>query len=147
MYPIHAFRTPLPLFLLLLKMLLVVLMKRLFFISCFTVSVTPSINTHKSFADLMILIISLISSLEISYQEPKVSNDWIILDTWALLNLIYVNILLSKAFLILTVCLVVRNNSSEISSSFKVFLIYSLYCSCLIFLLGILVFLIVHLLV
>ena len=37
-----------------------------FFISCFTVSVTPSINTPKSSSDFMILIISFISSFEIN---------------------------------------------------------------------------------
>ena len=35
-----------------------------FFISCFTVSVTPSINTPESSNDFMVLIISLISSFE-----------------------------------------------------------------------------------
>ena len=37
-----------------------------FFISCFTVSITPSINTRESSNDFMILIISFISSFEIS---------------------------------------------------------------------------------
>ena len=36
------------------------------FISCFTVSVTPSINTPESSSDLMILIISFISSFEMN---------------------------------------------------------------------------------
>ena len=37
-----------------------------FFISCFTVSVTPSINTPESSNDFMIFIIPFISSFEIS---------------------------------------------------------------------------------
>ena len=38
----------------------------LFFISCFTVSVIPSNNTFESSRDLMILIISFISSFEMN---------------------------------------------------------------------------------
>ena len=41
-----------------------------FFISCFTVSVTPSINTPESSNDFTILIISLISSFEINKVNP-----------------------------------------------------------------------------
>ena len=37
-----------------------------FFILCFTVSVTPSINTPESFNDFMTLIISFISSFDIN---------------------------------------------------------------------------------
>ena len=41
-----------------------------FFISCFTVSVIPSINTPESFHDFMILIIAFISSYEINKVNP-----------------------------------------------------------------------------
>ena len=41
-----------------------------FFISCFTVSVTPSINTSKSSNDFIILIISFISLFEINKVNP-----------------------------------------------------------------------------
>ena len=41
-----------------------------FFVSCFTVSVTPSINTPESSNDFMVLIISFISSLEINKVNP-----------------------------------------------------------------------------
>ena len=41
-----------------------------FFISCFTVSVTPSIDTPKSSNNLIILIISFISSIEINKLNP-----------------------------------------------------------------------------
>ena len=41
-----------------------------FFISCFTASVTPSINTPKSFSDFMILIISFIFSFEVNKVNP-----------------------------------------------------------------------------
>ena len=41
-----------------------------FFISCFTVSVNPSINTSKSSNDFMILIISFISSFKINKVNP-----------------------------------------------------------------------------
>ena len=41
-----------------------------FFISCFTVLVTPSINTPESPNDFMILIISFISSFEINKVNP-----------------------------------------------------------------------------
>ena len=43
-------------------------------------------------------------------QKPKDPPGWIIFYIWALLNFISVDILLAKAFLILVVCLVVRNN-------------------------------------
>ena len=42
----------------------------LFFISCFTVSVTQSINTPESSNDFIILIISFISSFEINKINP-----------------------------------------------------------------------------
>ena len=54
-------------------------------------------------------------------QEPKDSPDWIIFDIWALLSFISVDIL-AKAFLILVVCLVVRNNLCVNSWSSKFFL-------------------------
>ena len=41
-----------------------------FFISCFTVSIYPSINTPESSNYFMILIISFISSLEIDKVNP-----------------------------------------------------------------------------
>ena len=41
-----------------------------FFVSCFTVSVTPSIFTHESSKDFMILMISFISSFEIIKLNP-----------------------------------------------------------------------------
>ena len=41
-----------------------------FFISCFTVLVTPSINTPKPLNDFMILIISFISSFEMNKANP-----------------------------------------------------------------------------
>ena len=41
-----------------------------FFISCFTVSVTPSINTPEVSTDFMIAIISFISSFEINKINP-----------------------------------------------------------------------------
>ena len=44
------------------------------------------------------------------------------LDIWALLTFISVDILSAKAFLILVVCLVRRNNSCDNSSSSKFFL-------------------------
>ena len=66
------------LYLLLLKKLLAILMRPLkvltklheiglfFFISCFTVSVTPSINRHEFSNDFMNLIISFMSSFKIN---------------------------------------------------------------------------------
>ena len=42
----------------------------MFFISCFIVSVTPSINKPKSSNDFTILIISLISSFKINKVNP-----------------------------------------------------------------------------
>ena len=50
-------------------------------------------------------------------QEPKGPPDWIILDIWALLSFISLDVLLEKAFLILVVCLFVRNNPCSSSSS------------------------------
>ena len=41
-----------------------------FFISCFTVSVTPTINAPKTSNDFMILLISFISSFEIKKVNP-----------------------------------------------------------------------------
>ena len=41
-----------------------------FFISCFTVSATPSINTLESFNDFMILIILFTSSFEANKVNP-----------------------------------------------------------------------------
>ena len=41
-----------------------------FFISCFTASVTPSINTHEPSNDFTILILSFISSFEINHISP-----------------------------------------------------------------------------
>ena len=41
-----------------------------FFISCFTVSVTPSINTHESSNDFIVSIILFISSFEINKVNP-----------------------------------------------------------------------------
>ena len=55
-------------------------------------------------------------------QEPKDLPDWIILDIWALLSFISVDIFLAKAFLILVICFGVRNNSCDNSSSLKFFL-------------------------
>ena len=42
-----------------------------FFISCFTVSVTPSINTLESSSDFMILIISSIQLFEMNRMNPS----------------------------------------------------------------------------
>ena len=47
---------------------------------------------------------------KLTNQEPKVPPDWTILDIFALLSFMSVYILLLKRFLILVVCLVVRNN-------------------------------------
>ena len=55
-------------------------------------------------------------------QEPKDPPDGIILDISALLGFISVDILLAKTFLVLVVCLVVRNNSCDNSSSSRFFL-------------------------
>ena len=41
-----------------------------FFISCFTVSVTPSINTSEPSNDFMILISSFVSSFEVNKVNP-----------------------------------------------------------------------------
>ena len=43
-------------------------------------------------------------------QEPKDAPGWINLDIWVLVSFVSVEILLGKAFVILVVCLVVRNN-------------------------------------
>ena len=43
-------------------------------------------------------------------QKPKDPPDWIIFDIWTLLSFISVDVLLAKAFYILVVRLVVRNN-------------------------------------
>ena len=147
-----------------------------FFISSFTVSVTPWINTLGSSNDFIIFIISFIPSFEINKvnpfsaltapfpliflsnsfialevklltnqgklslakgiavlasafllklpnQEPKDPTYWIIVDIWALIRFIYVDILLAKAFLNFVVYLVVRNNSYGNSSSWKFFLV------------------------
>ena len=58
-------------------------------------------------------------------QETKDLPDLIISDIWALLSLIPIEILIGKTFLILAVCLVVRNNSCENSSYSYVFRIYT----------------------
>ena len=52
-------------------------------------------------------------------QKPKDLPDWIILDIWALLSFTSVDILLSKVFLSLFICLVVKNNLCGNSSSSK----------------------------
>ena len=52
-------------------------------------------------------------------QKPKDLPDWIILDIWALLSFTSVDILLSKVFLSLFICLVVKNNLCCNSSSSK----------------------------
>ena len=44
-----------------------------FSISCFTVSISPSINTPESTNDFMILIISFISSLEVNKVNPFIA--------------------------------------------------------------------------
>ena len=80
-YPLPVLLTPLPLMLLLLKKSLVALLKQLKvltrlqefasllffgFFSCFTVSVTPSINASEFSIDFIILIISFIFLFEIN---------------------------------------------------------------------------------
>ena len=158
-----------------LRKLLEICLLAFFFISCSTVSVTPSMNTAESTNDFMILIISFISLFEINKvnpfpapsapfplifllnlfiafkaklltkpdklslakgiatfvgaffpklanHEPKDPPDWIILDIWAWLSFISTDILLAKVFLILVVCLVVKNNLYGNSSSSKFFL-------------------------
>ena len=49
--------------------------------------------------------------LELPNQEPTDSPDWIhqILDIWVWVSFTSIGVLLLKAFLILTVCLLVRN--------------------------------------
>ena len=59
---------------------------------------------------------------KLTNQEPKDPPEWIILDAWALLSFICVNIFLAKGFLILVVCLAARNNSCGNSSSWTFFL-------------------------
>ena len=59
---------------------------------------------------------------KLSNQKPKDRPDWNILDIWALLSFISVGILLAKASLNVVICLVVRNNSCDNSSSSKFFL-------------------------
>ena len=79
-------------------------------------------------------------------QEPKDSPDWINLDIWFLPSFISVEKLLAKAFLILVVYLVVRNNSSGNALS----LIFFLFCpniAPVLFFAADLVCLVVHLLV
>ena len=63
-----------------------------------------------------ILLLSLPNAL------PRNPPDWIILDIWVLLSLISIGILLAKVFLILVVCLFVRNNSFGNYSSSNFFL-------------------------
>ena len=55
-------------------------------------------------------------------QEPKDPPNWIILDIRALVYSVSVDILLAEAFLILAVCLVVRNDSYRSYLSSKLFL-------------------------
>ena len=69
-------------------------------------------------------------------QEPKDQPDSIILDISALLSFLSVDILLAKAFLILVVCLVVRNNSCGNSSSSQFFLFDLYLVSVLLFATG-----------
>ena len=141
-----------------------------FYVSCFTVSVIPSINTPGCSNDIMMSIISFKSSFEINKanpfpalttsfsliflsnlfialevklltnpgklslakeiatfictffpklpkQEPKDPPYWVVLDIWALLGFISIDILLAKTFFILVVCLVVRNDSCDTSPS------------------------------
>ena len=59
---------------------------------------------------------------KLSNQKPKDPPDWNILDIWALLSFISVGILLAKASVNLVICLVVKNNSCDNSSSSKFFL-------------------------
>ena len=62
---------------------------------------------------------------ELPNREPKDPPEWIVLDIWAYIDIWSfksVDILLAKTFLMLVVCLVVRNNSCGRSSSSKVFL-------------------------
>ena len=58
---------------------------------------------------------------KLSNQEPKDLSNWIILDIWVILSLISVDLILANAFIILVVCLVVRNNSFGNSSSSNFF--------------------------
>ena len=69
-----------------------------------------------SFAKGIAILISAFFP-KLSNQEQKVRPDWIILDIWVILSFRSVDILLAKAFLILVVFLVVRNNSCGSSSS------------------------------
>ena len=79
--------------------------------------------------------------------EQKVPPSWIVLDVWFLLSFISVDVLLAKTFLILVVCLDVRNNLCGNSSSSKFFLFNLNIAPVLFFLLQILICLIVYLLV
>ena len=54
---------------------------------------------------------------KLSNQEPKYPPDSIILDIWASLSFVFVDIFWTKALLIVVVCLVVRNNLCGDSSS------------------------------
>ena len=65
-------------------------------------------------------------------QEPKDRPDWDILDIGASLRFISVEMLLTKAFLILVVCLVVRNSSCGNIPSLK-FLLFDLNIVLLLF--------------
>ena len=64
-------------------------------------------------------MLSFLNYLTMKEKDPP---DWVILDIWAILSFIPVDIFLAKAFLILVVCLVVRNNSCGNSASSKFFL-------------------------
>ena len=63
-----------------------------------------------------------VSFPKLANQETKDPPDRIILDTSTLLSFVFVNILLAKAFLILVVCLAVKDNSCGNSSYSKFFL-------------------------
>ena len=58
-------------------------------------------------------------------KTPKDPPDWTVLNIWALLSFISVDIFLAKAFLTLVVCLVVRNKScgNSLSSMFFLFIL------------------------
>ena len=56
----------------------------------------------------------------LSYKEPRNLPDYIILDNCALLNIIPVDILLTKTFPVFVFCLVVRSNSWGSSSFFVI---------------------------
>ena len=84
MYPLHALLTPLPLIPFTTEEISGCTIKAAkvankarrnqpscFITSCFTASVTSSINTRESSNDFMILIISFISSFEINKVNPS----------------------------------------------------------------------------